>query len=594
MSLWHAVQRSGQLRVIDHAFALTLRRLREDTPDEVLAAAALASLAISQGHSAFDPARPQSVLERPPQWPSAQAWSAVLTASPWVDAQAGESSDPQAPLVWERGLLYLRRYREYEQRLAAGLRRIARPDEHKLDAAALAPLFAALFPEHDSDALQAEAARLALRTPLLLVTGGPGTGKTSTIARILPLLVAQHHARHGNAPRIALAAPTGRAAERMAQSMRDALQRLHGLAQAHAAHFAALPTSASTLHRLLGPFGESPRFRHDRAHPLPVDILVVDEASMIDLPLMSKLIDAVADGARLLLLGDAEQLPSVEAGDVLRVMAAAFGDAGDASAADAPAAVAPAASGFAGCGIRLRRVYRQSGALELAPLAEAVRAGDADVALALLRGDALRGVQFHADAEDPLQADLREDFLAPWRALQDCRDPLQALQLASAQRLLSPVRGGPQGVHALNARIEEALAGARRSPYFHARVLVVTQNSARQGLFNGDMGVCLQGEDGRLLAWFGGPDGPRAFPPAGLPSHESAFATTVHKAQGSEFDRVFLVLPRHASRALTRASLYTALTRARERLDIHASEAALRQAIAAIDSRISGLPARLR
>lgn len=597
MSVWHALQRTGQLRAIDHAFALALQRLRPDTVDEVLVAAALASLATSQGHSAFDPAQPHVVVDAPLAWPAAAQWSATLAASPWIDAQPQTISDAQRPLVLERGLLYLRRYREYEQRLADGLRRIAQHSGDAEDPALLQPLFDALFADVTHDDLQAKAAALALRTSLLLITGGPGTGKTSTIARILLLLGAQHRIRYGTAPRIALAAPTGRAAERMAQSLRDHLQRLSGLPQVDAGILAALPTEASTLHRLLGPLGDSPRFRHDAAHPLPLDVLVVDEASMIDLPLMSKLIDAVGQGTRLLLLGDAEQLPSVETGDVLRAMASVFVDSASLIQSDtkmlfADANVPTESSIFVDCGIRLQRTYRQTQDLDLSALAEAVRIGDADAVVALLRSGDLRGVYYHSEADDLLQATLREEFLQPWRALRDCSDPAQALLFASQQRALTPVRGGAQGVHALNARIEEALAGVRRTTYFHGRLLQVTQNSPRQGLFNGDTGVCLDDGVGRMLAWFGG-DEPRAFPPAGLPSHESAFVTTVHKAQGSEFDRVFLVLPRHPSRVSTRAALYTALTRARARIDICASETAIRQAIAATDPRISGLLARL-
>ena len=220
--LLDALWRSGALRTLDHALAQTLRRLDPDTPDAVLAAAALASLAVAQGHAGFDPASPRTLVDNGSDipWPDAGAWQHQLAASRWVatPGDAAETSDATRPLVLEGapgqpGLLYLRRYREYERRLAAGLRRIGAHQPGASGSDALAPLFAQLFPQTAAgDDRQAEAATLALRNALLLVTGGPGTGKTTTIARVLLLLLAQARVAGTDAPRIALAAPTGRAA----------------------------------------------------------------------------------------------------------------------------------------------------------------------------------------------------------------------------------------------------------------------------------------------------------------------------------------------------------------------------------------------
>lgn len=634
----------------------------------------------------------------------------------------------------EHGLLYLRRYREYERRLAQGLRRIAAHPQPAFDAAALAPLFAQLFPQASplsseegarsagegtglpapsfdqesaqppapSTDRQAQAAALALRRALLLVTGGPGTGKTTTIARLLLLRIAQAlHAGHsgvaaaagvgntsaGEAPqrpapstgtsapppsapathaaaplRIALAAPTGRAAERMAESLRGAVAR--AIASGVDPTLAdALPTGASTLHRLLGVIPDSPHFRHDADNPLPFDLIVVDEASMVDLPLMCKLVDAVADGTQLILLGDADQLPSVEAGDVLAAILQAAGPGDGLQPDDAqalqpllgnppgdvtPKAATPATThsgGLAGHRVHLLRGYRQAEDFALAPLADAVRAGDADTALALLRSGELAGVHFHEDGEDPLALG-RDALLAHWRALADAHDPAAALRDAARLRLLTAVRAGPQGARGLNARIEQLLAesgsGARRlgsaSPWFQGRLLLITENSYRHGLFNGDVGICLRSEaspfpgrsdaspfsgrsdappssglsqpgstahrndpptdsraQGPLVAWFEGDgDGQvRGFHPAALPAHESAFAMTVHKAQGSEFDTVWLQLPTRDARVLSRELLYTGITRARRALHLAGSEAVLRAALARHAARISGLAWRL-
>ncbi|UAU34706.1 exodeoxyribonuclease V subunit alpha [Xanthomonas campestris pv. incanae] len=699
-NLLTALNQAGALRTLDLAFAQSLQRLAPDTDPQVLAGAALASLAVTSGHAGLDPTRAAMLLDPrdgvPPAFPDPTDWQRTLAASRWVDQpNPQEPAAADCPLVLEHGLLYLRRYREYERRLALGLQRIAAHSPPPFDAATLAPLFEQLFPQasplppgegarragegtglpepsiyqdgtnppepshhQDRQDRQAQAAALALRRTLLLVTGGPGTGKTTTIARLLLLRIAQAHASNTPAPRIALAAPTGRAAERMAESLRGAVAR--AIASGVDPTLAdALPTGASTLHRLLGVIPDSPHFRHTADNPLPFDLIVVDEASMVDLPLMCKLVEAVADGTQLILLGDADQLPSVEAGDVLAAIlqAAGPGDTLQPQDADAlqpllgsaPPGSTPASiqtgghtishthtGGLAGHRVHLLRGYRQADNFALTPLADAIRTSDADTALALLRSGELAGVHFHEDGEDPLALG-RDALLAHWRALADARDPAAALRDAARLRLLTAVRAGPQGARGLNARIEQLLAesgsGARRlgsaSPWFQGRLLLITENSYRHGLFNGDVGICLRSEaspfpgrsdappssgpsqsgaaahrhdpptdsraQGPLVAWFEGDgDGQvRGFHPAALPAHESAFAMTVHKAQGSEFDTVWLQLPTRGARVLSRELLYTGITRARRALHLAGSEAVIRSALARHAARISGLAWRL-
>ncbi len=610
MSLLTTLYRGNALRTLDHALAQSLRRLRPDTPEPVLLGAALASLAVSEGHAGLDPSQPQRLIDAEIEWPAPDVWLAQLRASPWVEVPgADDLVAGDAPLVLENGLLYLRRYREYERRLAAGLQRIATHPLAEADPGRLATLFGQLFPQaREGMDHQARAAAVALRHPLVLVTGGPGTGKTTTIARLLVLLAAQAVQADQALPRVALAAPTGRAAERMAESLRLAVQRLRlvGIAPALCD---AMPSTGTTLHRLLGVIPDSPRFRHHADNPLPYDVVVVDEASMIDLPLMTKLVEAVADGSRLVLLGDPDQLPSVEAGDVLSAILRASGDglgtqADDAQALRAllaPDALQPLAPPrrFAGRRVQLQRGYRQTDALDLAPLAHAVREGNSATALALLRVGTLAGVHFHEDQSDPLQHH-REHLLGHWRGLGEAADPGQALANAGRIRLLTAVREGPQGARGLNARIEALLAGVPRpgmAPgYFHGRLLLITENSYRHRLFNGDIGICLIDRHGSVTAWFPGetPDQPRGFHPGALPAHESAFAMTVHKAQGSEFDEVWLQLPRRDNRVLSRELIYTGMTRARQSLHVLGSAEVLEAALARHASRLSGLAARLQ
>jgi exodeoxyribonuclease V alpha subunit len=577
MSLLEALQRSGALRPVDLALAHALQRIDADVEPPVLAAAALASYAVAQGHPAFDPESPSTLVEPALEWPTAAAWRAVLAQCPWVAQGDGDTETPEdRPLVLEDGRVYLRRYREYERRLALALRRLCTHTPDAIDADVDA-LHARLFPQRDAGDAQARAARAALKHPVLLITGGPGTGKTTTVARVLVLLAAQALASGAAAPRVALAAPTGRAADRMAGSVRRVREALRadGI---DAALCDALPTQAATLHRLLGLVPGRAGARFDAKSPLPVDVLVVDEASMVDLPLMCKLAEALPDGARLVLLGDRDQLPSVEAGDVLSALA----DAADAPPSD----VAP----LAGRRVHLTRGWRQTDALVLEPVADAVRRGDATAALDALRAGA-PGVRFHEDAPDPLA--FRDALLGPWRELRKVYDPRAALDLAGRARVLTALREGPQGAATLNARIELALAGPHRDAYFHGRLLLITENDARHGLYNGDVGVCLRGEGGVPLAWFDGPDGPRAFHPAALPAHASAFAMTVHKAQGSEFDSVWLQLPMADTRVLSRELVYTALTRARSALHVLGPAAVIEAALARHAQRVSGLAHRL-
>jgi len=598
MSVLAALDTGALLRPFDRAFAQCLQRLAPDTPDAVLAGAALASFAVAQGHVGLRLDAAAQLLERNSglRLPDVDAWQRQLAASRWVatpdDPQ--QPTDGRFPLVLEHGLLSLRRYREYERQLACDLARIGSTSFNSpAPSAEVEALFSHLFPHAAStDEHQAAAAVLAQTTPLLLLTGGPGTGKTTTIARLLLLRIARAYHTAQPLPRIRLAAPTGKAAERMATSLRASAQQFAAMG-IDPALCAQLPSHGETIHRLLGVIAGSARFRHHAGNPLPADVVVVDEASMLDLPLMGKLAQAIADGCQLILIGDPDQLPSVDAGDVLGALARSVG--GEATDAATPPR-------FPARRVHLRRSYRQHGVLNLAPLAEAVRAS-ADPAqrtraLELLRAGGLSNVFFHPDVIDPLEA-AAAPLLVHWRALLDAATPTEALAGINAVRILTAVRDGPQGTRLINARIAAMLNanaphghGARR--HFHGQPLIINENDHRLGLFNGDAGICLRAADaphGPLLAWFPGaaPDAPRAFHPAALPAHDAAFAMTVHKAQGSEFERVWLLLPERASRSLTRELIYTAITRARAELHIVGRAEIISAALAGGTTRWSNL-----
>jgi exodeoxyribonuclease V alpha subunit len=255
------------------------------------------------------------------------------------------------------------------------------------------------------------------------------------------------------------------------------------------------------------------------------------------------------------------------------------------------------ATGLRGHRVHLVRGWRQHDSLQLAPLADAIRAGDVATARALLQDGALANVHLHPVDADPLQA-AGLDLVPRLRALATASDPAQALRDAGRLRLLTALREGPFGARGLNARIEAQLSGRRiGSPpaWYPGRLLLVTENSPRHGLFNGDVGICLPAADGALLAWFAGDgaEGVRTFHPAALPAHDSAFAMTVHKAQGSEFDTVWLQLPRQDARVLSRELLYTAITRARRELHVAGSLDVIAAALSRHASRVSGLGWRL-
>jgi exodeoxyribonuclease V alpha subunit len=596
--------REGWLRPLDHAFGASLQRLMPGTHDAVALAAALASRALAFGHSRVPLDRVGDLFaeiapERASPLPETGAWEQQLRESPYVSEDGARGR----PLVLASGAIALRRYHEYETQLAAALRALSGPVDPPPDRKWLRERILALFPsDTNTPDKQALAAALAQIERVVLLTGGPGTGKTTTVARVLVLAV-EAAQRCGETLRVALAAPTGKAAARLSEALRESYEHLVAHGRIDAASRETLPNAASTLHRLLGGRPDSVRFRHDAQNPLAADVVVVDEASMVDLPLMCKLANALKPSARLILLGDRDQLPSVETGDVLAALCDAAGD-GNAwperiarpLAAAIGADVATRNTESVLTRVELNRNHRQSAELDVSAMSAAIRNGDAASVVAGLRAEAYRGVRWHAGRDAALAAFALEHSLPHYRAIAQAPDIATALSMLRRHRVLTAVREGEAGSRTLNARIALALqkAGAREDAFFHGRLVMIRENSYRHGLYNGDVGLVWIEADGNARVWFDTDAGPHAWLPAALPAHESAFALTVHKSQGSEFDDVLLVLPDKNVRVASRELVYTGITRARRALTLWANDSVLSEAIARRAQRWSGLADKLR
>ena len=665
----------GWLRALDAAFAGLLRREVPDAAPALLLAAALASHQLGRGQVCLDLAAtladPDHALSLPPdgseaealhpdEWPQRvlqrldlASWRAALADARLVDAGEGAT-----PLVLVGNRLYLRRYWRYEQSVRAGL--AARlgaplPLPQARARAALDVLFPPPAEATDSAAApdwQKAACALAARARFAIITGGPGTGKTTTVVRLLALLQGLTRASAAPPLRISLAAPTGKAAARLNTSIVNAVDSLPLAAlmaalgvpadggEAADALRAAIPTTVGTLHRLLGARPDTRRMRHDADTPLALDVLVIDEASMVDLEMMAAVLRALPPHARLVLLGDKDQLASVEAGAVLgelcqRATAAHYTPATVAWLAQAAGVVVPPAlQDAAGTPLdqattMLRHSHRFDARGGIGQLALAVNAGDgvrgwrilhaADAAVSGLLWPADSTARRNALAALVLDGGVellvhRRGYRNYLRLMHDTRPPNEALpedfdrwagNVLSAQRrfqVLSPLRGGNSGVVALNAQIAGVLRAARLieavEGWYPGRPVLVTRNDHALGVMNGDIGVTLTRPDGRggwaLRVAFASATtagGVKWVLPARLADVETVFALTVHKSQGSEFDHVALVLPAYGNPLLTRELIYTGLTRAARFVTIaHSGNARIwQEAVAARIQRASGL-----
>ena len=517
---------------------------------------------------------------------------------------------PQAPdslpLILDDQRLYLHRYYDYECRLARAL--VARSTPHspsplstggpaaagQPDHAALSPAVAALlerlFAPDPQDAAAPDWQKIAVRTALLgrltVISGGPGTGKTTTVANLLACLL-----ETDPDCRIALTAPTGKAAARMVEVIRRRAGHLPDALRAR------LPTASSTIHRLLDGTPEG-RFRHHAGNELPIDVLIVDEASMLDLALAVHLLEAVPQHAKIILLGDKDQLAAVESGAVFSEL----------SARPAADPIQRRHTALDGRVIWLQRNHRFAADSAIGLLATDANAGNAAGAIARLGHSTRSSLSWLDDGgavPSPRSTQAMLDGYDSYiEAMRNHGTDPRAISAAFARfRVLCAVRDGPWGVNALNqligGHVRRALRHAAdpgaRSEWYPGRPVMVLRNDRVLQLFNGDIGIVLPDAEGVLQVWFADEhDGFRAIAPVRLPEHETAFAATVHKAQGSEFDAVLLALPAEGNRILSRELFYTAVTRARERLTVVAEAAVVAAAINTPTRRASGLSSRLR
>ena len=524
--------------------------------------------------------------------PTVSTWVRKLRGTNLVGAP-GEFK----PLILdEHDRLYLHRYWQYEHSLAGAIKARVNGPHPNIDLVRLREGLERLFPPSGETNWQKVAAFNAVVSNFCVITGGPGTGKTRTVVAILALLLEQAQ----KPLRIALAAPSGKAAARLKDSIQLTKETLNCADDIKA----WLPKEAMTIHRLLGTIPDSPYFRHHAEWPLLVDAVVVDEASMVDLATMSKLFAAIPATARIVLLGDKDQLASVEAGYVLGDICNAgatvqhsdrfahFYDKVTGEKLSTPATATQ--STMQDCIAELRKNYRFGSESGIYRLVEAINRGDAEQAITVLRDKTQGDVIWRSWRGSGAQ--LREIALQGYESYLKTHDPAEALDRFSDFRVLCAMRNGPYGVLELNQLIEQILSQARLlqevDQWYRGRPVMVIRNDYNVKLFNGDVGVTFPDPEfqNEMRVFFWSVDNKmRRVLPSRLPAHETVYAMTVHKSQGSEFGRVLLILPENDSPILSRELLYTGLTRAREQVEIWASESVLRAAIARRVTRTSGL-----
>jgi exodeoxyribonuclease V alpha subunit len=578
--------------VLDREFAGFLARLAKSDSSQLALAAALVSRATRSGHICLDLREPivleNDLLSIPPALaaPPLDEWRSHLSETSVV-GKPGEF----APLILDpNGRLYLQRYWQYETTVADGITaRVNQGTNLPRETPALSSVLDRYFPPSTSPNAEPDRQRTAVQTALtrrfVVISGGPGTGKTYTISVFLAALL---ELRASDPPRIALTAPTGKAAVRLQEAVQNAREKL----PAPPGVLERMPAVASTLHRLLGAVPGTSRFVYGSNRLLPYDLIVIDEASMVDLALMARLLTACHPSTQLILVGDMNQLASVEAGALL-------GDICDGlrqGRTTASSQISPLAQ----CIVELRKNYRFKDDDEIAGLSQAINRGDAAAALHLLKSSPTGSLRLGAvPTATQLAGRLRENAGRHFENILGAPDPAEALSRLSSFRVLCALRRGPTGSETVNRSIEQGLMEsgliAAQTPFYSGRPIIILKNDYNLRLFNGDVGIIFpHPARGELRAWFLDPMGQlRDFALGRLPEHETVFAMTVHKSQGSEFQDVLLVLPDRDSPVLSRELIYTGATRARRTVEVWLEERVFEKVLTRPTRRISGLAERL-
>jgi len=602
---------AGVFSAIDIHFARFILDFAEDQDPAIFLAAALVSRTTAGGDICLDlKAVPtasqgdQHAVDGPIACPPARRWRRKLASHPAV----GRPGDLRPLILDDGNRLYLYRYWEYENNLAASIRERGAGPPASFSPAKVKAVIDRLFPAVDGDVdWQKIAAVMALLKRFSVITGGPGSGKTYAIAGILALIL---ECTDRDSLRICMAAPTGKAAARLGDAIKQAKENL----VCSRAVKDGIPGEVYTLHRLLKPIEGTPYFRHNSDNLLPADVVVVDEASMVDLALMSKLLQAVDRNARLVIAGDKDQLASVEAGSVLgdicdRRVLHGFSQEFVQRVAkltgirvDRPAQAPGDGPGLQDCICVLQKNYRFSSQSGIGGISRTINRGDVEGSMKLLKNPAEIAVTWtNINTRDHLNRQLPAVIIEGFRKYLTIRDPVLAMDAFKRFIILCALKVGPFGSESVNGLAEqilraENLIGSRqagRGLWYRGRPVMVTRNDYGLDLFNGDIGITLpdpESSDDRLYVFFpGASGGVRRFAPHRLPMHATVYAMTVHKSQGSEFDHVILILPDRDYPLITRELLYTGLTRARREVDIWSTEAVLSAAISRKVKRSSGL-----
>ncbi len=590
---------------IDVHFARLMKRIAGCSSPHLYFASALVSRATCEGHvcldltdmagNSFFIASPSGQEEY--SAPSLDQWETILLST----GVAGKPGDYKPLVIDDSHRLYLYRYWEYERILADSICMRASDKVRNIDSSKLREGVLQLFPDTDDREInwQKIAAFVSVIKKICIITGGPGTGKSTVVAKVLALILMQD-----KNVRVGLAAPTGKAAVRMEQAIRRVKDDINGPDILKD----AIPSGAQTVHRLLGSIPGSPYFHHNRDNPLGLDVLVLDEASMVDLPLMSKLVQAIPSDCRFILLGDKDQLASVEPGSVLGDMCA--GKTGTGFSDDLCRAysqiigdripVARSCSDMlpiGDCVVELQKTYRFGSESGIGSVSRLVKNGEGKASIDILKDERYTDVSWRPlPVPARLSAELRPRIIDAYRQLAKASNPIDALKHLERFTVLCALRRGPYGVLAINRIAEEILYSegliGKKDGWYHGRPVMVTKNDYNIGLFNGDIGIVFSDHeaDNDLRAFFMTSDGNvRKIPVSRLPVHETVYAVTVHKSQGSEFDRVVFVLPDRFSPVVTRELIYTAITRSRTCLEIWGNEDCFVEGVKCRIKRTSGL-----